>query len=315
MRIRNVYKNLNLNGVNCTLQQDLNLPTYSNRYSLAPHYTDCDNDEFICVASFKPSILDLYLQNSLNSEEQKNGFPRRVARNMLVKLLVYESDNLSLKDQLKKADKIINENNNIISSITFSGSKSAHLLVRIPDKYSELVHNDIKYWWKKIGLKIFTTLNDLDEACATNTRLTRNPNGLRDGNIKQVCYYYNKNASMNEDFFEFWTPYRKKELRDIELENIKRKNLIKANREETIDDLERKLANMYSKPHSNAFEVAYLAYNGVCPKGANYIAAYNSFKTRGLSKLIPQMLENVVQEHPTNISRQRAQELLGALEV
>ena len=79
--------------------------------------------------------------------------------------------------------------------------------------------------------------------------------------------------------------------------------------------MERKLANMYSKPHSNAFEVAYLAYNGVCPKGANYIAAYNSFKTRGLSKLIPQMLENVVQEHPTNISRQRAQELLSALEV
>ena len=202
------YANLKLGGVECNILKDNPIPSYKNKYDMVPHFYKKNNDEFICAASFTEKAMEDYLAGNVNSDNFKNGLLRRIDSNMVPYFFVYESDSLSLEEQLKNIDKILSgPAKNCITSVTFSGSKSIHILVKIPEKYREDIKKDYKYYWDLVAQFIFQDkVGCLDKACASISRLTRQPNGDRENGVKQICYYYNKDACLLESQFEFSVP-------------------------------------------------------------------------------------------------------------
>jgi hypothetical protein len=308
------YKHLNLKGVECNILADHPIPSYKDKYDMTPHFVHDNADEFICAATFNDAAMEMYLKGNVDSENFKNGKLRRIDQNMNPYFFVYESDTLTLEEQLKLADSILSgPAAPTITSVTFSGSKSIHILVKIPEKYREDIKKDFKYYWDAVAQYIFQDNKDkLDKACASVSRLTRKPNGIRDNGQKQVCYYYNKDACLFESQFEWSVPIHNEELRKMEIEAAEkeRKRLLRADALKETDEF-KKLENMHKKVMNGPFDVAYNAIHGDCPAGENYVAALKSLKARGFSKEIQKlMLDNVSAAHPSNISKTRAKYLL-----
>ena len=313
-KVRKAYKHLNMNGVDCNILMDNPIPSYKNKYDLTPHFMAENKDEFICAAIFSDKAMRSVLEGKTDSDNFKNGFLRRVDMNMIPYFFVYESDDLPLAEQLSIIDKILDgPAKNVITSVTFSGSKSIHVLVKIPEKYRLDIKRDFKYYWDIVAQYIYQDHKDnLDKACASVSRLTRKPNGVRDNGVKQTCYYYNKDACLLESQFEWTVPIHNEELRKMELElaEKERQRLLRRDALKEEDEFE-KLERMHTKGGSGPFEVAYNAIQGICPAGENYVAALTSLKSRGFSRDIQRvMLENVSAAHPTNISRTRVEYLL-----
>ena len=308
------YKHLNMDGVVCNILEDNPIPSYKDKYDMTPHFVHDNTDEFICAAVFNEAAMKLYLSGNTDSDSFKNGKLRRIDQNMTPYFFVYESDDLPLEEQLKLADNILDgPAADCITSVTFSGGKSIHILVKIPEKFRAEIKKDFKYYWDIVAQYIFQDQKDkLDKACASISRLTRKPNGIRDSGIKQICYYYNKDACLRDSQFEWSVPIHNEELRKAQLEAAEkeRKRLMRADALKETDEFV-KLENMHKKVTTGPFVVAYNAIHGDCPAGENYVAALRSLKARGFSKEIQEMmLTNVSAAHPTNISKARAKYLL-----
>ena len=313
-KVKPAYKHLNLAGVDCNILADNPVPSYKNKYDMTPHFIQKNDDEFICAAIFNEAAMKMYTCGEVGSDNFKNGKLRRIDQNMTPYFFVYESDSLSLDEQLKFIDDILDgAAASAITSVTFSGSKSIHVLVKIPERFREDIKKDFKYYWDSVAQYIFQENKDkLDKACASVSRLTRQPNGTRDSGVKQTCYYYNKNACLLDSQFEWSVPMHNEELRQLELEMAEkeRKRMMKADALKETDEFE-KLECMHRKVKIGAFDVAYNAIHGDCPAGENYVAALRSLRARGFSKDIQRiMLENVSAAHPTNISKARVKYLL-----
>lgn len=290
--------------------QKLKVPTYSDQYSRIPHYTDNDNDMFICTATFK----DEYMEKMKDSQELLS----RSMDNMLPVFFVYESDTLPLRQQLKKAAEIRTDPKftNRIFSQTFSGSKSVHTLVYIDPEYREDIAEDFKYYWKLIGAYIFGSTDYLDIACATIGRLSRKPNGIRENGVIQECYYYNPNATLRnwtlEDKIKEHKQYLNLEKIRKQEDALKEHRLFLNNKDEEMTKLER----IYKKGNcSEAFNLAYeVIVNHECPKGANYISACAALKGCGFSQeLAKEMLRIASDAHPTNISRRNVDKTVSRI--
>ena len=308
------YKHLNMNGVACNIIADHPIPSYKNKYDMAPHFMQENDDEFICAATFNEEAISKYLKDERDTDNFKNGKLRRIDQNMTPYFFVYESDELSLDEQLKLIDDILDgPAASTITSVTFSGSKSIHILVRIPEKFRLDIKKDFKYYWDSVAQYIFQEHKDkLDKACASISRLTRKPNGIRDTGIMQTCYYYNKDACLMDSQFEWSVPIHNEELRKMALEAAEkeRKRIMRADALKETDEFE-KLENMHKKVTTGPFQVAYNAIHGDCPAGENYVAALRSLRARGFSKEIQEMmLTNVSAAHPSNISKSRVRYLL-----
>ena len=101
---------------------------------------------------------------------------------------LFESDSLSLMEQVKYASRLKNE----IMRVTFSGKKSVHIIMEFPTKYEKFCHEHYKLIWKYINLSYFD--GNCDKACANPSRLTRCPNVVRKDTGKvQTLLYEGKN--------------------------------------------------------------------------------------------------------------------------
>ena len=311
---RSLYKHLDLNGVECSILQDNPIPSYKNKYDMVPHFQQDNTDEFICAAVFNERAMMDYVSGNTSSDNFKSGFLRRIDANMNPYFFVFESDDLPIGAQLKMVDAILDgPAAQVITSVTFSGSKSLHILAKIPAAYRLEVKKDYKYYWEAAAKYIFQgNTQYLDRACASVSRLTRKPNGIRENGKKQVCYYYNKNATLLESQYEWAVPLHNAELEAQEKERLEKERLRALKYDNFREEDEyTKLERMHAKCASGPFDVAYNAIKGDCPSGENYVAALLSLKSRGFSRALQQlMLENVTAAHPTNISRSRARYLL-----
>lgn len=295
----------------------LQVPTYESNFSIIPRWRDNKDDPFICTAVFKKS----YIENI-----NKNGGQfSRCAENMLPAFFVYESDTLSIPEQLKICKKLTNDFaiKNWIFSQTYSGSKSIHTLVYIDPKYREDVAKDFRFYWRTVGERIFgdDVTSMLDTQCASIGRLSRNPNGTRiqnDGSrIKQKCIYFNPDFEKNTFNLSNIIDSHNKVLKRLEIqmqEESKKRMEMYAN--STDDKL--KLERIYNKGKcSDSFKLAYkVLIENSCPKGANYIAAASSLKGCGFSKtFIEELLTRASIAHPTNISKKSVANILRRLNV
>lgn len=308
------YKHLNLEGVSCNILEDNPVPSYKNKYDMTPHFLVDNDDEFICAAVFTEKAMNDYIANKTDSDNFKNGKLRRIDLNMTPYFFVYESDDLPLEEQLKMVDKVLDSPfGGVITSVTFSGSKSIHVLVKIPERWRLDVKKDFKFYWDNVAEYLYhDDKKYLDKACASISRLTRKPNGIRENGVKQTCYYYNKDACLLDSQFAWTVPGHNKKLAKQEAEMLERERerLLRKDALKEEDEYE-KLERMHKKGASGAFEVAYNAIHDICPAGENYVAALRSLKSRGFSVDMQRvMLENVSSAHPSNISRSRVEYLL-----
>lgn len=283
------YKHLNLNGVDCNILADNPVPSYKNKFDMAPHFKNKNDDEFICAATFTDKVIEDYINGNTKTDNFKNGFLRRIDENMVPYFFVYESDSLSLEEQLKNVDKILDSpNGECITSVTFSGSKSIHTLVKIPEKFRNEVKKDYKFYWNNVAQYLFQNNKDkLDKACATISRLTRQPNGTRENGKKQVCYYYNKDACLLESQFEWLVPIHNEELHKAEIERIRKEE----ERLLRIDALENNPENDLEKikhfcKHNPKWEVVLEVLNGDTSSRENseYLTALGMLKTANISE-------------------------------
>lgn len=130
-------------------------------------------DEFMLNGHFK----EAYLQKCIDEHE----IVRRLADNVIPDYLVYECDSLSLEDQLKIIE---NLDKTCVRYITFSGSKSYHVLfkIKVPE---DITNEEYKEVWKDV-MDYYNLRKYADEACASKSRLTRNPNGYRRTYLKDI---------------------------------------------------------------------------------------------------------------------------------
>lgn len=148
------------------------------------------DQEYLCAAEFTQE----YIENMKDSEDivhRKKEFMQPVC-------FVYESDDLPLQAQENKTKEVLtSEHKDSIFSVTFSGSKSYHTLVYIKPEDRLTVKQDYKWYWEKVGKKVFGEeyYKYLDIHCSDMVRLTRRPGAVRsDNGKKQTCEYLNRNV-------------------------------------------------------------------------------------------------------------------------
>lgn len=291
------YKYLNTNGIECNILEDNPIPSYKNKYDMVPHFKVKNTDEFICAATFTDKAMKDYISGNNKTDNFKNGFLRRIDENMIPYFFVYESDSLSLEEQLNNIDNILNgPAGKCITSVTFSGSKSIHTLVKIPEKFRNDIKKDYRYYWNAVAQYIFQDKKDnLDKACATISRLTRQPNGIRENGKKQICYYYNKNACLLESQLEWLIPIHNKELHEAEFERLKkeRERLLRVDALKNSPENDLEKIKHFCK-HNPKWEVVLEVLDGDTSSRENseYLTALGMLKTANIS-------EDIIREYIT----------------
>lgn len=288
----------------------LKVPTYENAFSKVPHWTNNKDDPFICTAVFKQSYIEKANKMLLDIS--------RSSENMLPAFFVYESDKMTLSNQLKICKNISNDVdiNKYIFSQTFSGSKSIHTLIYIAPEYREKVSNDFKYYWKIVGERIFGNyMSALDSQCASIGRLSRNPNGIRDNGKKQTCIYYNPNSINTYFNLKNVIESHERVLENLRNEMARNERLRNTKFNNDIDE-KTKLTKIFEKGKcSESFKLAYhVLMDNECPKGANYVSAAWTLKGYGFSKeFIEELLIKASNAHPTNISKRSIHNIMNKL--
>lgn len=290
----------------------LRVPTYESKFSRVPHFRNNKNDSYICTASF----TEEYMEKVLKTNEPIS----RSMTNMEPAFFVYEFDTLSIAEQKKICESLLNDPKfeNRVFSQTFSGSKSIHTLIPIDPRYRKDIMLDFKYYWGLFANIFFGSenLKYLDSQCASIGRLSRNPNGVRENGVFQECYYYNPNATLMR-----WGLDSKIKEHNKQIEEMKRAEEIRQRQEKKVwvnnySSEYEKLESLYGKGNkSEQFNLAYdVVMRNLCPKGANYIAAAASLKGSGFSReFTKNMLKVASKAHPTNISNNSIESILNKL--
>lgn len=268
-------------------------PVCEDKYS-KPTFTASEKTQFLVTASYKPE----YIQDVNDGKEGIN----RCGENMVPEYFVYESDELTVEEQREIAEKLLNSSNGkYVRSVTDSGNKSLHILVKINN--GRALACDFKLWWKRCADILFgkDTAEKMDKACASVGRLTRFPNGIRDNGNKQQCLYYNPESTafeFTED--EINTIAWAKKVQQAELE----KNLKKA----VFDDASEmeKLTRYYNKnPDKWALIYNTIVKHEPIPSGSDMIGGIKKLEVAGLVELRKEFAMLANQQHPSNISKRR----------
>ena len=269
-------------------------PVCEDKYS-KPTFTANEKTQFLVTASYKPE----YIKEVNDGKAEIN----RCGENMVPEYFVYESDELTVEEQKDIAEKLLNSSNGkYVRSVTDSGNKSLHILVKIRNGQS--LADDFKFWWKRCADILFgrDIAEKMDKVCASVGRLTRFPNGTRDNGNKQQCLYYNPESVA----FEFtddeinsvmWA----KKAQQVELE----KNLKKAVYNDDKSEVE-KLTNFYNKnPDKWGLIYNTIVENKPIPSGSDMIGSIKKLEVAGLTELRKEFARLANQQHPSNIGRRR----------
>ena len=132
--------------------------------------------QFFCAADYRREAWVQYRQTHV--------LPRRKAANLKPTAFIYECDTLPLDAQQKniRAEALPH-----ILSVTYSGGKSLHVAVPIPDAIAEaIIDRDLdearkvyRRLWGLVAEQCFIDPDRLDKACATIGRLSRLPGVVR----------------------------------------------------------------------------------------------------------------------------------------
>ena len=278
--------------------------TYKDRYTIYPELNSTDA-EFMLTSDFRQSYME-----SCISEHSK---PSRKSDNMVPRYMLFEFDTVSLDEQVEIINKMDWDAQRYIQSITFSGSKSIHILFSVMVNDDNVTNREFKRLWTRFGeiIELFGGVKFLslaDSACADLSRLTRNPNGIRDNGVKQSCWYFNEDVSAF-DLSDI--------LRDIRLEISKEDNQRECPTVVSVPntDIDTLFANMRKQTKSK--KIVDMVKSGNLPSGENWLsqaatvyrflvyhAGYDAYIAEEWVRnniLIP-----VSQVHPSNISSSRA---------
>lgn len=268
-------------------------PVCEDKYS-KPTFTANEKTQFLVTASYKSE----YIKEVNGGKADIN----RCGENMVPEYFVYESDEMTITEQKEIAEKLLNsDNGKYVRSVTDSGNKSLHILVKIHNGLA--LADDFKLWWKRCADILFgeDIAEKMDKACASVGRLTRFPNGIRDNGNKQQCLYYNPKSTA----FEFtedeinaiaWA----KKVQQAELE----KNLKKVAFDETTE-LE-KLTRYHNKnPDKWALIYDTIVNHEPIPSGSDMIGSIKKLEVAGLVGLRKEFARLANQQHPSNIGIRR----------
>lgn len=269
-------------------------PVCEDKYS-KPTFTANEKTQFLVTASYKPE----YIKEVNEGKAEVN----RCGENMIPEYFVYESDELTVEEQKEIAEKLLNSSNaKYIRSVTDSGNKSLHILVKINNGLA--LADDFKFWWKRCADFLFgkDTAEKMDKACASIGRLTRFPNGTRNNGNKQQCLYYNPESTafeFTED--EINTIAWAKKVQQAELE----KNLKKTFYNDDKSEVE-KLTYFYNK-NPDKWELIYktIVENKPIPSGSDMIGSIKKLEVAGLEELRKEFAMLANQQHPSNIGKRR----------
>lgn len=121
-------------------------------------------------------------------------------------VMAFESDEMTLEEQEA------NIKSDAWNAKTFSGNKSLHVLVRIPDEVSlklDSIDSCDKYsvyhrLYKLVADALFYSTDKLDMQCKSWLRKFRTPNGIRDNGVKQTAVFNAAPSALDwNTFLEF----------------------------------------------------------------------------------------------------------------
>lgn len=179
--------------------------TYSDNYATSPHLNGKD-DPYMLNGHF----TEEYQKRCMENNERIS----RSADNIVPEYFVFECDTKPLEEQRAFINSWNPELVKYIKSITFSGSKSYHVLFAI-NSPEDITNEEYKTLYNQfMARNRFTPNVDYDPACGSKSRLTRNPNGTREDGSEQTCVYCNpdcdvidltedlKNLRANEEYLK-----------------------------------------------------------------------------------------------------------------
>ena len=126
--------------------------------------------QFFCTADYRPEVWKRW---------QKGEEVKRVGENLVPTAFLFEADGIGLEEQKRNINL---ERLNHVLSITYSGSKSLHVIVPILpcDGFAMAGNSQLyKACWAEVAKRLFKDISVLDERCASIGRLSRMPGATR----------------------------------------------------------------------------------------------------------------------------------------
>ena len=99
---------------------------------------------------------------------------------------LFEMDNVSIQEQLT----YLKRNKDYITRCVYSGSKSLHMIIQLPDDWESTCKDNYKEIWQILNQILFES--QCDYACANPSRLTRRPGAYRADTKKLQKLLYNQ---------------------------------------------------------------------------------------------------------------------------
>lgn len=258
------------------------------------HFDLRDDDQFIVTAHYTNEYAKDVIDNKVDKLDRKQ-------EHLIPTQYVFESDTLSLDEQREMFEPVKDK----ALSITYSGSKSIHCLVPIPEDEQLLVKKDFKKAWSIAAKKLFgDKAQYLDKADASIGRLSRLPNGVRDNGKRQTCEWWNPKAtgiSIKEEMQQYLNDKAKEDF----IRSMQKRTVFTVNDKPLIDQLK----SIIDKTHNESGQLAYeILTSGSAAKGSNMIGAigYIAALTKNDNKwyeLGQQLVDICHSQHPSNITK------------
>lgn len=268
-----------------------------------PVFHHADNNQFWVSAKPTNKCLVNYVK-ALKAGE--NPILDRKAENLIPTAFVYESDGLDLSSQKRIVKKLLeSEFKENVLSITYSGNKSIHILIKIRNDQGGAIKDIFKEIWYQAGEHIFgEDIKYMDKACASVGRLTRLPGAINlTTGKKQICYYLNPRAKglwMNPDGIEdLKATIKNKKNNDNAIEKKENKTYN--------NDIDEQFRAICNKSKNSSAQIALdILESGHAPQGNDLIFAVkyvaNLIKYNSKFHSIGQRLVDICHEqHPSNI--------------
>lgn len=226
---------------------------------------------------------------------------------------VYEADGASLEEQ--RANLKPEMKRHALWAV-FSGKKSIHVVVPIPEEYrTRLADKELyKAVWSEVAKEFFYKSEILDTACASICRMSRMPWAKRsDNGVVQALEWVNTNVTP----MPFFGTLVAKAEDDVAANRVKRSIQAAVSThtqaryahyegkgENTYDDqlkhLEASEKKASTEPKRNALEAL---KSGVVPAGQDMISTLRMLKSKGMEKLAVEYYRLAHEQHPTNLGQ------------
>ena len=106
---------------------------------------------------------------------------------------LFEMDNVSIQEQIS----YLKRNKEYITRCVYSGSKSLHMIIQLPDDWETTCKDNYKEIWQILNQILFES--QCDYACSNPSRLTRRPGAYRADTKKLQKLLYNQPDNRLDD--------------------------------------------------------------------------------------------------------------------